>query len=340
VRTKLSIVIPVYNRVDEIATCLSSVTLQKLDAELQIIVVDDASSEGGIKREAENYNACYLRVEKRSGAGYCKNYGFLHSDGEYVLFLDSDIDFINPKTIQSSLNILIRDSRCGQAGGEGLCSPSGEVSYIFGRNIDMSTGKSRCDYVDVNLENSQESLWEFDYIPTSNCLLRRETINMVGGFDDAYNCLGEDKEFGYRVKKLGFRNYVNKYSVVRHRFSTNSRSRLGLRKQHRTQIRFLIRAFGIGRALKILFQQTKSLLLGLFHPVSTERIIDPLILAFEEHYIVEILGLKYSNKTYLEKNIEVVGVVLSLLSAFIWNLFHLNGINKKGSTRLQNEFFV
>ena len=88
---KYSIIIPVYNRPDEVDELLESLKNQTLK-DFEVVVVEDGS-EKTCKEEAEKY-ARVMDVKyyskKNSGPGPSRNYGVERANGEYVLILDSD----------------------------------------------------------------------------------------------------------------------------------------------------------------------------------------------------------------------------------------------------------
>ncbi|MDD2656003.1 MAG: glycosyltransferase family A protein [Patescibacteria group bacterium] len=92
----ISIIIPVYNRVEIFEKSLLSATQQNYENK-EIIVVDDGSVEGNVERgmrnvkKNTNVNIIYYRQENK-GAPAARNKGFDLSKGEYVIFWDADIE--------------------------------------------------------------------------------------------------------------------------------------------------------------------------------------------------------------------------------------------------------
>lgn len=86
----VSILIPAYNAAAFIGDCLDSVLLQE-GAELEIIVVDDGSTDGTIEI-VERYicDNIYLIKQRNQGACKARNVAFEHSTGDYIQFLDAD----------------------------------------------------------------------------------------------------------------------------------------------------------------------------------------------------------------------------------------------------------
>ena len=88
---KYSLIIPVYNRPDEVDELLQSLTEQRFK-DFEVIVVEDGSAVP-CKDVVEKYTACldiHYYNKTNSGPGQTRNYGVERSQGTYVLILDSD----------------------------------------------------------------------------------------------------------------------------------------------------------------------------------------------------------------------------------------------------------
>lgn len=101
---KISVIIPMYNSERFIRQCLTSVQGQTI-TDLEIIVVDDGSADGGpgICKEMGLTDSRILFCSKENGGvSSARNYGLLKAGGEYVFFLDSD-DAIHPRLLEEML---------------------------------------------------------------------------------------------------------------------------------------------------------------------------------------------------------------------------------------------
>lgn len=92
-RLKLSIVIPIYNTQDFLASCVDSV-LDPAFGDYEIILVNDGSTDGSglIAADYEQKYPERIRVvtTENGGLGAARNVGIEHARGDYLLFLDSD----------------------------------------------------------------------------------------------------------------------------------------------------------------------------------------------------------------------------------------------------------
>lgn len=95
---KVSIILPVYNVEKYLSACLDSLLAQTLK-EIEIVAVNDGSTDGSLQilqaYQSLNPEKLFIFSTENHGVSRARNYGFAHSHGEYVWFVDSD-DFVEP----------------------------------------------------------------------------------------------------------------------------------------------------------------------------------------------------------------------------------------------------
>lgn len=114
---KYSIIVPVYNRPEEVDELLQSLTAQSYRDAVEVIIVEDGSSipcEDVVRRYAGKLQLRYY-TKKNSGPGMTRNYGAEHSQGQYLIFLDSDC--VLPPDFLLAVDAELKRQECDAWGG-------------------------------------------------------------------------------------------------------------------------------------------------------------------------------------------------------------------------------
>ena len=110
---KIDVIIPAYNVDDNILfRCLSSIACQDIVNELEVTIVDDASTEQNYQEVANNFKSIMkvniLRYETNGGPGVARQYGIDHTSNGYMTFIDAD-DTLNGsfalKALRNSIEV-------------------------------------------------------------------------------------------------------------------------------------------------------------------------------------------------------------------------------------------
>ncbi len=96
--SKVSVIIPTYNRAKFVTKAIDSVLVQTYK-DYEIIVVDDGSTDNTheVVRSFNDPRINYIRHEENRGSGAARNTGIKASRGEYIAFLDSDDEWLPTK---------------------------------------------------------------------------------------------------------------------------------------------------------------------------------------------------------------------------------------------------
>lgn len=240
----VSIVIPVYNRKEEIVRCLRSIKEQDYRP-IEVIVVDDGSSDGTeAVISAMGDDIRLLRSETRCGPAHARNLGIREVKGAYVLFLDSDTALENRQVVQEMAQKLEGDPSVGSVGGEipvYLSLPA----EVRGRQLNYF-GDSSPSSIRVGL--TEEALWkECSYLATCNCMMRVADLKTIGGFDPYFVFGGEDTDLGYALGKIGRVNLAGSRTGVQHYHVKVGRYANETYRYHSTRVRFNVKHFGVTR---------------------------------------------------------------------------------------------
>lgn len=210
---KYSIVIPVYNRPDELDELLQSLVGQHYK-DFEVIVVEDGSSVPADQictRYAGLMPLHYLS-KQNSGPGPSRNYGAEHARGEYIIVLDSDC--ILPQGWLQAIEDSLRNTDADAFGGpdrahEDFTPVQKAINYSmtsFFTTGGIRGGKKRAD----------------KFYPRSfNMGVRRMAWKTLGGF--APMRFGEDIDFSIRLYQEGYKVCLFPEAWVWHKRRTNFR---------------------------------------------------------------------------------------------------------------------
>ncbi len=208
---KYSVVIPVYNRAEELDELLQSLVEQTLK-NFEVIIVEDGSQHTAAhvyEKYSSGLSIQYI-VKPNSGPGPSRNIGFEKARGEYAIVFDSDC-ILPPnyfESVEKHLAVNPLDAWGGpDRGHEKFTTVQRAMAYTMGSFL--TTGGIRGG------ENQKDS-----YQPRSfNMGMSRKVVEKTGGF--AFDRLAEDIELSIRMRKAGFRVGLIPDAFVYHKRRTN-----------------------------------------------------------------------------------------------------------------------
>jgi glycosyltransferase involved in cell wall biosynthesis len=230
---KFSIVIPVYNRPQEVDELLNSLVLSTFD-DFEIIIIEDGSS---VKCDevVGKYNsklAVRYRYQDNSGPGPARNHGALLAKGEYLIFLDSDI--IVPSNYLEIVNQYLVATPLDCFGGPDQSHPSFtpiQKAISYAMTSPLTTG---------GIRGAKKKMDRF-YPRSFNLGIKRLDFESINGFSAMR--FGEDLDLSMRIIEKGLTTGLIVDAFVYHKRRTNFRAfykqvfnsgvaRINLNKRH------------------------------------------------------------------------------------------------------------
>ena len=210
---KYSIIVPVYNRPDEVDELLESLTRQK-ETDFEVIIVEDGStipcrdvcSKYNGKLDIHYYN------KENSGPGQSRNYGAERANGDYLLILDSDV--VVPEGYLSAITAELKDQPADAFGG-----PDRAHSSFTPTRQAISCSRTGF-FTTGGIRGGKKKLDKF-YPRSFNMGIRREVYNKLGGFSKMR--FGEDIDFSIRIFKAGYKCRLFPGAWVYHKRRTDFR---------------------------------------------------------------------------------------------------------------------
>lgn len=106
----LGIIIPAYNVEKYIEKCINSILCQKTEYKINVIVVDDGSTDKTLEILMNNYSKkINIMHQKNSGIALCRNRALKDINSKYIMFVDSD-DFLSDNIINDMLNMAFNNN--------------------------------------------------------------------------------------------------------------------------------------------------------------------------------------------------------------------------------------
>ena len=219
----ISVVIVNYNVQYFLEQCILSVQAASENLQVEIIVVDNNSTDTSCQLILEKYPEVIL-IQNKENVGFSKanNQGVKIAKGEYILILNPDtivaedtfaqilayakskqnLGILGVKLIDGSGKFLLESKR-------GIPTPQVSFNKLFGISS-RETGK----YYATHLNENETGV--VDILVGAFMLLKRSVYNEVNGFDETYFMYGEDIDLSYKILHKGYQNYYYANTQVIH----------------------------------------------------------------------------------------------------------------------------
>jgi glycosyltransferase involved in cell wall biosynthesis len=206
-----SIIIPVYNRPDEVEELLESLSRQNAK-NFDVLVVEDGSSvrcEHIVEAYKEKLPVQYY-YKINEGRSIARNYGIARASGDYFIIFDSDC--IIPEHYISEVTAFLSQSPVDCFGGPDRAHPSFtpvQKAISYSMTSFLTTG---------GLRGSKKKVTKF-YPRSFNMGFNRKVLEATGGFPDIP--LAEDIDLSFRIEKAGLSLALIENAYVYHKRRTS-----------------------------------------------------------------------------------------------------------------------
>jgi len=211
-KTSVSTVIVTWNSADTIENCLGSLATAVKDLRLEVVVVDNVSSDGTdgiIKTKFPNVKL--IRNKKNVGYGTACNHGLKMATGEFVFLLNPDtevlddslkkmLDYIKPRQdIGVLAPTLVNQDNSLQIEVSSFPSLSNQILILL--RLHRLPFFKKVVYPDYEYEKVQE----LEHIMGSAILVRKEVLTKVDFFDENFFLWFEDTDLLKRIASAGYK---------------------------------------------------------------------------------------------------------------------------------------
>lgn len=230
--TDLSIVIISYNTKNILLDCISSIkgSIYGVKLNTEIIVVDNFSTDGSAEALIKDYPSVIL-IKNKENLGFSKanNIGIKKARGRYILFLNSDT-IVYKKTLETMVEfmdknkdagaatckVLMPNGKLDDASHRGFPSPLNSLYYFSGLSKFFPKSKRFAGY-NLSYLNLDE-VHKIDACAGAFMMVRKSAGEKVRWWDEDFFWYGDDLDFCYRLKRLGYKiYYVPNVSILHYK---------------------------------------------------------------------------------------------------------------------------
>ena len=216
----VSIIIVNYNTLELTKNTIDSVNEKTKDLNYEIILVDNASTDGSVEFFEKEYKnkIIFIKNDENLGFGRANNRGIKIAKGKYVFLLNSDTLLIN-NAIKILFDFMEKNNNCGVCGGN-LYTLTLQPTNSFFREIPYITLKTEIDIYfnilkkiylklikKVESFNYSEDIMKVGVISGADMMIRKEVLDKVGYFDSDFFMYAEETELTYRIFKAGYLSF-------------------------------------------------------------------------------------------------------------------------------------
>jgi glycosyltransferase involved in cell wall biosynthesis len=206
-----SIIIPLYNRPQEIKELLETLALQTYK-QFEVLVIEDGSVNDAadvVQTFGDNLSISYF-VKPNEGQGFARNFAFERAKGDYFIIFDSDI--LVPENYLQIVNDELAQNWLDAYGGPDDAHPSFtavQKAISYSMTSPLTTG---------GIRGGKKGIGQFH--PRSfNMGISRQVWEKAGGF--IITRLGEDIEYSIRIHSMGFKIGLIPEAKVYHKRRAN-----------------------------------------------------------------------------------------------------------------------
>ena len=230
---KYSIIVPVFNRPDEVDELFESLCRQTVK-DFEVLIVEDGSQrdcKAVVDKYTDRLDVKYF-MKPNSGPGQSRNYGAERAQGEWLIILDSDV--VLPEGYLAAIENSGQWTELAAFGGPDAAHPSFtpvQKAISYSMTSFFTTG---------GIRGGKAKLDKF-YPRSFNMGIRRDVYLELGGFSKMR--FGEDIDFSYRIVEAGYQPRLFPEAWVWHKRRTDFRkffrqvynsgiARINLEKRH------------------------------------------------------------------------------------------------------------
>jgi len=224
---KLSIIIVSWNVREDLIRCIQSIRENSPCEEFEVIVVDNASSDGTVAHIKQDFPDVTIIANKENrGFAAANNQGIKKARGQYLFFLNPDT-IVHPLSLDVLMNFMDGNSDAGACGpkllnDDGTTQPSVRRfptfrGALYRHTVFRFLGIFRSEYKKWLMKDfNYDREMDVDEVTGAALMVRRSVIDRIGGMDESFFMYYEEVDLCYRIKQSGWRTVFVPDAVVTH----------------------------------------------------------------------------------------------------------------------------
>lgn len=250
----VSVIVVNWNTRQLLRDCIDSILRHSDGYNVEIVVVDNHSSDGSVEMVREHYPQVLLIAnEENTGFARANNQGVRAAGGRYVLLLNSDA-MLTPGALRSLMELAASNPRIGMVGAQ-LIYPDGSFQASFTRiptlwqEFLILSGLGRLLYGRTYPSFGPEEKagpQPAGYVEGACMLAPRSAYLEVGGLDEGYFMYAEDVDLCFAMHRGGWQVWYQPEARIIHLVSASSKNRKPQREAdlYRSRVRFFRKNYG------------------------------------------------------------------------------------------------
>jgi len=229
----ISISIVSYNTRDLLRACLQSLEARREEVALEIIVIDNNSTDGSAEMvRAEFPKVLLIKAGENLGYGRANNLGLKDAKGRHFFVLNSDTE-VQPGALRALVDFLDNHQQAGAVTAQ-LILPDGSIQPSCATDPNLMKVFWEQTYLDRLFPHNKitggytmthwnyDDIREVEQVAGAAVVIRREAWQQIGGFDPAFFMYFEDTDLCIRLRKAGWSIWFTPDARVHHKVGASS----------------------------------------------------------------------------------------------------------------------
>jgi glycosyltransferase involved in cell wall biosynthesis len=213
----ISAIIPARNAAMYLKEAIESVQQQDIRADIEIIVIDDGSTDNSGKIAAEL--GCKVITIQSQGAIKARNVGLEAAKGDFILFHDAD-DVLERNALTALHKVLIDDN---------------ETKVVFAKRKDFVSS----DLTDEEKKTLAPNAEAYFGAMAGCALIKREVFEITGGFDETLQITGDALAWQMKLQQLGIKTKRLNMLAVKRRLHNNNMGKTSKNEEYKDYLSVL-----------------------------------------------------------------------------------------------------